>query len=464
MRPPNFVPRAALTLVCALSVVLSPAAGESIPPSDARAAQLQDLAQLRRYIALDAAYSSAQRALALQVIGAAESGAGKWTAADFELRVARVVALADNGHSTVWSDPRSNRMNRVPIRLVLLAEGVFVARAKGPGVPALGMRIDAIDNITTADILRRLRVYRGGPDNLRNQDNLSLLESPQLLHAAGIALSEQELTLAVSAQGHTKSLALSALPPDPHEGAVHRLRYLSAQRTGQENADWQSAFQKQSAPLWLQQPDQVFRLEPLPALAAVYLQLKSNMDAEDGQRIGAFLAQARRSIAAMRPQNVIVDLRFDGGGDYTKTQSFMSDLPMMIPPKGRVFVITHATTFSAGISSVGFLKQSAPRQVIIVGEPVGDRLVFYGEPRKFTLPNSEIGMSYATGLHDYLHGCHWFGPCYWVNWLFPISVPTLEPELTAPLSFALIAAGRDPAMEAIATALKDLSASKLDKP
>jgi hypothetical protein len=40
-----------------------------------------------------------------------------------------------------------------------------------------------------------------------------------------------------------------------------------------------------------------------------------------------------------------------------------------------------------------------------------------------------------------------------VNWIFPISVPTLEPDLAAPLSFASVAAGRDPAMEAISLAL-----------
>jgi hypothetical protein len=140
----------------------------------------------------------------------------------------------------------------------------------------------------------------------------------------------------------------------------------------------------------------------------------------------------------------------------------MSDLPNMVPPEGRIFVITHVATFSAGISSVGFVKQAAPRQVIIVGEPNGDRLIFYGEPRDLTLPNSGIGVSYATGLHDYLHSCRWFGPCYWVNWLYPISVPTtLEPDISAPLSFAVIAAGRDPAIEAISLALQHPSRPKI---
>jgi hypothetical protein len=94
--------------------------------------------------------------------------------------------------------------------------------------------------------------------------------------------------------------------------------------------------------LWLQQPDRVFRLAPLPALAAVYLQLKANMDAQDGEQVSEFLTQARRSIAD--------------------------------------------------------------------------------------------------------------GSCFWVDWIYPIAVPTLKPDLAAPLTFALVAAGRDPAMQAIGRA------------
>jgi hypothetical protein len=443
-----------LALIYALCLSSSQAANDSSPPADRRASQLQDLAQLRRYVALDAAYSSEQRAHASQLIGESESRAGIWSPADFELQVARVVALADNGHSTIWAGPRSARMNRLPVRLMLLADGVFVVRAKGPGVSALGMRVDAIDGIAIAEVFQRLSIYGGGPANHRNHENIGLLESPQLLHAAGISQSEHQVTLTISNADHARDILLSALPPNPTEPEVNRLRYLAKYRLSDESSEWQSAFPNQPVPLWLQDPDRAFRIAPVPALAAVYLQLKTNTDAEDGERIRPFLSQARQSIAQTQPRNVIVDMRFNGGGDYTKTAGFMSDLPGMIPAAGRVFVITHAATFSAAISSVGFVKQSAPERVTIVGEPSGDRLIFYGEPRPLILPNSGIGMNYATGLHDYLHGCRWFGPCFWVNWLYPISVPTLAPDLAAPLSFGLVAAGRDPAMEAIARALQ----------
>jgi len=409
---------------------------------------------MRRYVALDAAYSDEERAHASQLIDESEARAGAWTPAAFELQIARILALADNGHSAVWADLRSARVNRLPLRLVLLADGVFIVRAMGAAVSILGMRVDAIDSVAITEVQRRLRIYRGGPDNLRDQDNVSLLESPQLLYAAGIARSDDEVTLALSDHGSDARLTLAALPPDVSEPPVRRLRYLAAARMANENAEWRSALESQPTPLWLQQPDQAFRLVPLPALGAVYLQFKTNTDAQNGEKISPFLAQARRSIAELRPQNLILDMRFDGGGDYTKTATFMTELPSLVPAGGRVFVVTHASTFSAGISSVGFVKQAAPARVTIVGEPVGDRLIFYGEARDFKLPNSGIRASYSTGLHDYLHGCRWFGRCFWVDWIYPISIPTLNPDVSAPLSFAGLAAGRDPAMDAISLRLR----------
>lgn len=451
----NLMMQALVASICLFTLLGCDRKGPVRPP-DTRSAEMQDLAELRRYVTLDRSYSAVQRQLAMQAIRESEEGAGEWTQAEFELQVARVVALADNGHSRVWSRSRSNRMNRLPVRLFLFEDGVYVIMAKVSGVPVLGKRVVAIDGFPIGDALRKLRIYRGGRDNLRDYDDLSLLESPELLHAAGIAQSDQEVTLTVSGENHISNVRLSAWS-HVSEPDTQRLRLLAAQPINGQDAGWRDAFQSTPMPLWLQQPDVAFRFVQMPPLRAVYLQLKTNTNADDGEEIVPFLAQARQSITKIRPQNIILDMRFNGGGDYTKTAAFMSELPTMVPGNGRIFVITDVATFSAAISSIGFAKQAAPQKVILVGEPSGDRLIFYGEPRKLTLPNSKIELSYSTGLHDYLHGCHWFGHCYLMDWFYPISVPTLEPAISAPLSFALANAGNDPAMDAITRTLEGLN-------
>jgi hypothetical protein len=71
-----------------------------------------------------------------------------------------------------------------------------------------------------------------------------------------------------------------------------------------------------------------------------------------------------------------------------------------------------------------------------------------------TLPNSGITIRFATGLHDYKNGCQWFGPCFWMNWVYSVAVDSLDPDIRAPLDGQALAEGRDPALEAVAAALR----------
>jgi hypothetical protein len=257
MRQPTSLRLRALCLVFGLSLAAC-SKEPSSPSLDARTAQLQDLSQLRRYVALDAAYTDAERALALKSVAASEAGAGKWSAADFELQVERVVALADNGHSTVWRGDRAGRMNRIPARLLLFADGVFIVRARGSATDVLGARVYAVDGIPIAEVIRRLRVYRGGPNNLRDYDDVGMLESPQLLHAAGITESESELTLSVTSHDKAGDIKFAALPPASGGTRAQPLRNLAALPEVGESPGWRSAFQNSPLPLWLQEPRRLF--------------------------------------------------------------------------------------------------------------------------------------------------------------------------------------------------------------
>lgn len=141
-------------------------------------------------------------------------------------------------------------------------------------------------------------------------------------------------------------------------------------------------------------------------------------------------------------------MRKNGGGDYTTTYDFASRLPQM-SPAARIYVLTSGYTFSAAITTTAFIKQAGGDRVTIVGEPVGDRLTFWAEGGRFVLPNVEVGVSYAAGKHDYAHVCWNVLECFWVNYLYPVRVDTLRPDIAAPLTFADYRALRDPALDAV---------------
>jgi hypothetical protein len=157
------------------------------------------------------------------------------------------------------------------------------------------------------------------------------------------------------------------------------------------------------------------------------------------------LSNTKEDLRQAPPCDVILDLRYDDGGDYTKTYRFARDLPALIT--GRVIMLTGPATFSAGISTAVFVKHAGRERVVIVGEPVGDRLHFYSEGGRACLPHSGLCVAYETGKHDYQRPCDDWMDCFWLNYFFELRVKSLDPDEIVPLNFKDWRAGIDPVFD-----------------
>jgi hypothetical protein len=131
----------------------------------------------------------------------------------------------------------------------------------------------------------------------------------------------------------------------------------------------------------------------------------------------------------------------NGGG------MLMYDLPGLVANAGPVYILTGPATFSAGIHSVAFVKSTGGDQVLILGERVGDRERIYGETNNFELPNSKLGMTFNTGLHDVANGCPPFPECYYRNYFYDVAVGSLDPDMPVPTRFGDYMAGIDPVLD-----------------
>ena len=120
------------------------------------------------------------------------------------------------------------------------------------------------------------------------------------------------------------------------------------------------------------------------------------------------------------------------GGDLNLTRDFMRALPALAEG-GRVYAITSGRTFSAAISSLGYLKQAAGDRLTIVGEPIGDRLEFWAEGNILQLPGLGALMLYADERHNYMTGCP-EADCHRSIRDHPIRVRSLQPDIAAPLA------------------------------
>lgn len=435
------VPRS-IALAVLLGSPIVAAAQATVSPAQLK----EDLDWFRASVfAVEMSYSTSARAEGERRLNLLQSTLRHTTVAAFTMELARIVALADNGHSAVFAGTRSRWSNRIPLRFTTFGNEFRVMRAANAHTDLLGARLVAIDGVPIDVVRDSGRTLFGGTPAWRDRNLPLFLESPDQLNVLHLARDAQaaEYSFATETGTSIKRRIVadrsSAFGPPPDF-----LLYA-------EDDGLLKTLAPTALPWSLQEPRTTFRWRRAPEIDGLVIQLRRIVDGP-GQGIAEFLDEMKAKIAADRPRNLVLDLRMNSGGNLNNTRDFVKALPALVP--GRIFVITGPGTFSAAISTTGYLKQEAPGRVSIVGEEAGDRLVFFAEGRPATAPNTGIMIGIATQRHDYRGGCKAFTDCHGPVVRFPIAIPTLAPDIPAPLTFADWKAGRDASMEAIIGALK----------
>lgn len=452
----------AATLVAALvTTALAPwplaraqTTADPLPAAEARRA---DLARFRSdFLARDRAYTRAARQQAGQRLDSLEARAADIDDTRFALELAQVAALADNGHTWAYGGPRMARTNRVGLRLAPFGSDFVVLRARQADTDLLGARLVSVDGVPLERLREAAHSLTGGPPAWRDRQAPLFIESPEQLHALGLArAAESAVFVFRTDDGRRVERRLAGEPPGPARpiAEVHRLLLPEVTPDQDAGADtgWRGLLPLASAPRSLRDARQPLRWRAAPELDALVVDMRRTFSRDDAP-LPAFFEVVREAIARHQPRHLVLDLRLNGGGDLTQARDFAQSLPTLV--NGTVFVLTSPATFSAAISVAGYLKQAAPQRVRIVGEAVGDRLEFFAEGRPVTLAHSGLVLLPATERHDYRDGCRAHTDCHaWVV-RHPIAVASLDPDIAAPWTLQAYRRGEDPAMEAVADALR----------
>lgn len=406
-----------------------------------------DIEQVKGLVQQDASFNAEERQQADALLAALSQRATTMSNAAFQLDVARVFALAGNGHSMLVAGLWPSQFNRIPVRTQVFADGIYIVHADNAATKLIGTKVLAVDSKPVELIRHRFGELWGALPSKRDDWLGYWLESPELLHAAGLALAPDRITLHLEDEqgNHTEVLLSAALqaPADGRYAFFYRSRLVDYSRNNLAPAT--------ATPLYLAEPDKVFRFATLPDLNAFYLQLRYNTNVGN-QRVDDFIDAASKALKQSGAKHVIVDLRLDSGGDLNTTRDFMQALPNLIARNGRIFALVSGRTFSAGIASVGYLKQAGGDRVTIIGTPVGDELEYWAEGNLTELGVSKAEVLHATERHNYQTGCQQ-DDCHGAIRRNPIRVNSLAPDILAPLRYQDYRNGIDPAMAVIAEQL-----------
>jgi hypothetical protein len=416
-------------------------------PANRTEAQQQDIDFLRRFVNYDRSYSPQELRDFHAHVDALATRAGRLSDAQLFLGAARAAALSDNGHTNIGAGALYRRFNRVGVKVFWFADGLFIVRARRELGDLVGTKIVAVEGVPIEDVVRRLGLYFGGAENWRRLYATLFLESPEIMHAAGLSSSSGRMTIRVAnSEGAGREITLEGVKAADAAKLPPRWPWmtLTAAPMADEGGNWQSALPGVGGqiPLYLQRPDDNFFWTRVGG--GVYVRPHLLLERAETPILAKFEAVIRAGTP--KPFDfMIVDLRQSPGGDFTKVLDFAKAAPNTIKPGGRLYIATASQTFSAAMVTTALLKHHGGDRSVIIGERAGDREQFWAETGlPFTLPNSGFSMNYATGYHDWEKGCagkHEY--CFDRNLIHEVPAGSLSPMVPLAATYAEYASGRD---------------------
>ncbi|MGA3180033.1 MAG: hypothetical protein ABSF38_06815 [Verrucomicrobiota bacterium] len=333
------------------------------------------------------------------------------------LELKRLVAGLGVAHTMVVAGGRGEPI--YPVRTQWFSDGLGVVYTAPEYRQALGARVVRIGSRTPEEVQAALAPYI-------SHENEAMLrhESPTFMMWADLMQHEK---IADPDGGLRLTLAKA-------DGRQFTLDVAPENGDGRASTNWVSANAELSIPpsFYLEHLKPYYGYEYLPERHALYIQY--NQCAEDPKESFAAFTKELFDFADGHPvERVIVDLRFNGGGNSSIVQPLVEGLKSRpaLQAGGHLYVLIGSSTFSSGLMAAIDLQQGL--HAILVGRPTGGKPNCYGETKVLELPNSKLPVQYSTKHFR----------------LLPRSdPPSLEPDLPVALTLGDFLAGRDPILEA----------------
>ncbi|RJT34262.1 peptidase S41 [Mesorhizobium waimense] len=340
-----------------------PAAPIQLTPAQMR----EDLAYLRaQWAPLDQSFSEQQRKACDEAIADATTNAATSSTADFALDVMRAVAIPRNGHTVAMVN---RLLGNLPVRTWWFADGLYIISVQ-PQVPELlGARIEKLGSLAPQEALARVAPFISGTEQRVRYLSADYLTSPIVLRRIGAAPDASVIPLTLRLRsGGTSVVRLGPAsepdPGDPHDPAF--------------NGGWTVLIPdgKAMPGRWLHVLDSVNQ-RPLTYAKATdvstawtgddskVLYIRSNylrsqnQDPLDQKFLFGVL---EKLVVPKRPQCVIVDLRFNNGGNFFDTILFAQALPKLMPGNGRMLRADQPRDIFSSTGDGGDAQEHRPGQ------------------------------------------------------------------------------------------------------
>jgi hypothetical protein len=299
-------------------------------------------------------------------------------------KIIRLFGSLGSGHNVILpTSPNKGALKKLPIQFYQFNDGLFIVDAKGGFEKWIGYRVDLIENTPIEEALQKTNAV-----NARDNDMQTLwlgpyyLGLPDVLKGLGIIKNANQVTITLSdVKGKSKKVTMNP---------------ISWKFTGFPKLP---KIKTEIQPLFLSKTEDNYWSKTLPKHNAMYIQFNLVQQKKELTLLD-FNLKLRENIKQSNTQNLILDLRFNSGGNGSIFPPMLKTLIEfeILNPNGKIFVLMGRGTFSAAQNLLTEITKFT--NTILVGEPSGSRPNFIGESGWFKLPYSGLMGIVASQYHQ----------------------------------------------------------------
>ncbi len=367
-------------------------------------------------------------------------------------RLMALVAGIHDGHSYLQPQGLNAFGKYFPLRFYRFSDGIFITCTLPENEHLIGLEVLRIGNKAAEEALQLVGTMTSADNELGKFEGAGYLSSADTLVGLGIIASPVELPLILDdGSGDELELSVASLRPRNSGAAfdaLHSRRETQWPPSGRgvtafpalrkrEQFYTNSPEKNSELPLHARKHS-AYWFQHLPDRDAVFMQLNTVTDNSSFSQgsLREMYMRMFRFIDENEVGNFILDLRFNTGGNGDILLPFVHELikrDHSINRSGHFYTLVGRRSFSAAVMLAGELNNHT--DVILVGEPAGAPLNFFGDNTALDLPNSGMQLWVSTRYWQY---SRWEDRSFFL----PVEIPV---EFSSSDYFA----GIDPAIEAI---------------
>ncbi|WP_417882512.1 S41 family peptidase [Xanthomarina gelatinilytica] len=316
------------------------------------------------------------------------------------VRLMNLSAIVGDGHTTIVP-PISDKFNfkMSPFLTYIFDDGIYILETQKGYEHLLGSKLIAINNMPIDEVLKKIQTIIPSDNKFGNKWLQPLvLNIPQLLYGLNIIDKKTEYAISYTKDGKQNKANIkceTSLTGDFLESWIYGFHNLEGWSKVKQSKI-PSSQTNRDKPYWFeyQKENQIVVFH--------YNQIQTN----ENENETAFIKRLNDFIANNPVKALVVDLRYNEGGDNTIYRPILNGIisNKKVNQKDKLYVLIGRRTFSAGMCFATELEKST--NATFVGEPTGSSPNFVGESGGvFQLPYSGI---YANASNLYWQNSYAF--------------------------------------------------------